>query len=200
MKLFNSLENYLGRVRSHVPSLPEKRKKVLDDIRKYVDTHPDRANLIFICTHNSRRSQFGQIWAQIAAGYYGFMQVKTYSGGTEATAFHPNALAALERAGFMVKKVAEEKNPLYEISIGEGQEVIKAFSKAYDHPANPSGNFLALMTCSEADENCPFVIGAEQRISLHYEDPKIADGTVKQDEIYDERCLQIAAEMFYVFS
>lgn len=55
------------------------------------------------------------------------------------------------------------------------------------------------MICSQAEAECPFIPGVEKRISLHYENPKIADDTPQEAERYDERCLQIASEMFYVF-
>jgi hypothetical protein len=56
------------------------------------------------------------------------------------------------------------------------------------------------MTCSQADEGCPFIAGAETRIPITYEDPKISDHTPEQTQVYAERSLQIAAEMLYVFS
>jgi protein-tyrosine phosphatase/arsenate reductase len=56
------------------------------------------------------------------------------------------------------------------------------------------------MTCSDADENCPFIPGVELRIGSTYEDPKAYDGTDLQNEKYIERSLQIARECLYVFS
>ena len=56
------------------------------------------------------------------------------------------------------------------------------------------------MTCSHADENCPVIPGTEKRIVVRYEDPKAFDNTSEEADRYDERSLQIAAEMFYVFS
>ncbi|MEO1256383.1 MAG: protein-tyrosine-phosphatase, partial [Bacteroidota bacterium] len=58
----------------------------------------------------------------------------------------------------------------------------------------------AIMTCSEADAECPIVFGADSRIKLFYEDPKVSDGTSEEASTYDERCKQIAAEMYYAFS
>ena len=54
------------------------------------------------------------------------------------------------------------------------------------------------MTCSEADEACPVIFGADVRVKLLYEDPKSADGTDYEVNTYDERCFQIATEMFHV--
>ncbi len=55
------------------------------------------------------------------------------------------------------------------------------------------------MTCSDADENCPFIPGAEFRLPLTYEDPKEADDTPYEESRYDERVRQIGVEMMYVF-
>ena len=73
------------------------------------------------------------------------------------------------------------------------------FSKLYNDAANPSQNFAAIMTCSDAEENCPFIPGCELRIGTTYNDPKAFDNTVLQDEKYTERSNQIAMECLYVF-
>ena len=56
------------------------------------------------------------------------------------------------------------------------------------------------MTCDSANEACPFVPGAEIRIPITFKDPKAFDNTPQQAEKYKERSLQIATELFYVFS
>jgi protein-tyrosine phosphatase/arsenate reductase len=56
------------------------------------------------------------------------------------------------------------------------------------------------MTCSDAEENCPFIPGVDLRIGTTYDDPKAFDGTQLQDEKYQERSSQIALECLYVFS
>ena len=182
-------------------SIEEDRLKVLQVLINYIQ---DKVNdhkgvkLNFICTHNSRRSQFSQIWGQVAANYYG-VDVKCYSGGVEVTAFNERAVASIERTGFKVEAKGEE-NPLYSIWDSEDNDPIIAFSKVYDDDANPGEGFAAIMTCSHADENCPFIIGAEARIPVRYEDPKAFDDTDKEAEMYDARSKQIATELFYVFS
>lgn len=65
---------------------------------------------------------------------------------------------------------------------------------------NPVSNFCAVMTCSQADEGCPFILGAEKRIPIRYEDPKASDDTKQQTEVYTQRSIEIAMEMMYVFS
>ncbi|MEQ8684316.1 MAG: protein-tyrosine-phosphatase [Imperialibacter sp.] len=200
MQLLPKLEAY--RQALPLTQIPEQRKAVLQTLIDYVQTKKDgqqEAKLNFICTHNSRRSQFSQIWAQTAADYYG-VDVQTYSGGVEVTAFNERAVAAVERAGFHVTKKEKQTNPVYFIFYSEDGGPITAFSKLYDDPANATTNFSAVMTCSHAEENCPYIPGTEARIPVMYDDPKAFDGTALETAKYDERCQQIAAEMFYVFS
>ncbi len=156
--------------------------------------------LNFICTHNSRRSHLGQVWAQTMASYYGIPSILCFSGGTEATAVYPMVIEVLKEAGFICEKDEEKDNPKYTISFGKETPKIIGFSKKYDDAFNPSENFGAVMTCSQADEACPIVFGAEKRIAITYEDPKIADGTPNEKSHYLERSIQIATEMKYVFS
>ena len=181
--------------------IPDDRKHVLEYLRTYIQSKLDAqapVNLNFICTHNSRRSQLSQIWAKVAAVSNG-IRIKSFSGGTEATAFHPNAVASLVRSGFQVS-AESAGNPVYTLSFADDCQPLKCFSKRFDHPENQVQAFAAVMVCSDADEHCPFIPGAEKRIPLRYEDPKAFDGTPEEAVKYDERSLQIAAEMFYVFS
>ena len=158
------------------------------------------AKLVFICTHNSRRSHLAQIWAQTAAHYFGIPTVETYSGGNEATAFNPRAVTAIARAGFRVEQSSQDINPVYRVSFADGMDPMECFSKVYDQPPNPTHDFCAVMTCSQADNACPLVIGATDRIAIPFDDPKVFDGTGQEAAKYDERCRQIAREMLYVFS
>lgn len=177
------------------------RKEILQVLIDYVQQKRNRGEevkLNFICTHNSRRSQFSQIWAQTAADYYG-VRANCYSGGVEVTAFNERAVESIKRAGFQLSK-KEGVNPVYFIFPSKDASPISAFSKVYNDPINATAGFAAIMTCSHADENCPFIPGAEARIPVRYEDPKAFDDSPEEAEKYDERSRQIAAEMFYVFS
>lgn len=193
--LYPALASYFDRVCTN--DIPPDRQMILGEIIDYIKKTDD-VRLNFICTHNSRRSLLGQVWAQTFAHYYG-VAIESFSGGTEATAFHPNAVEALERVGFGVEKESGE-NPIYRLSYASEVQPIVCFSKTYDDEVNPRSNYLAVMTCSEADAECPVVFGATARIKLLYEDPKVADGTERQASVYDERCAQIANEMNFVFS
>lgn len=196
------LTDQLTRQFDHIPA---SRKITLARLAEYVsDKYGQEApvRLVFICTHNSRRSHFGQIAAAIAAEYYAIDQVETYSGGTEATAFHPNAIAALRTLGLSITTPdATAINPVWSVRWGVGEKSeTRCFSKVYDDHANPSTAFAAVMTCSEAEQNCPYVPGTELRIATTYDDPKASDGTPEQEDVYRQRFQQIATEMLYAFS
>ena len=196
------LEQYIKRASLHMSEIPDLRARLLEEVASFVASKRSAhevAVLNFICTHNSRRSQMGQLWAAAAAAHFGVEGVKTFSGGTEATTFNPRAVAAIERAGFRANNPGGD-NPHYLVTYADGAPAIECFSKTYDDPFNPHEGFAAIMTCSEADEACPVVQGAALRIPLRYEDPKSSDGTPEEAAAYDERCLQIATEMLYLFS
>jgi len=142
-----------------------------------------------------------QLWAAAAAASYGIGDVETFSGGTEATAFNPRAVAALERAGFEIKTSAPgDANPKYLVRLSSASDALECFSKVYDQAPNPTSDFCAVMTCSAADEACPRVAGATLRLAIPYDDPKVADGTPDEAATYDERCAQIAREMLFAIS
>lgn len=182
--------------------IPEDRKQILQQLAAFVKKKQkagEKAELNFICTHNSRRSHISQIWAQTAAVYYGVNTVHCYSGGTEATAFNLRAVNAMTEVGFNIVKTIESANPHYEIYFSETQKPLIAFSKVYSDSFNPSIGYAAVMTCSHADENCPLVIGAQTRISLPFNDPKDFDNTPQEAEKYHERVLEIGREICYAF-
>lgn len=202
--MFPALVHTIESLTAQLDEIPDERKKSLDRIAAFVSAHRKSgatARLTFICTGNSRRSHMGQLWAAVAARYNGIDGVETYSGGTEPSAFNPRTIAALERAGFDVAASTEAgDNPHYAVSYAQNVAPIESFSKRYDDASNPRADFVAVMTCSEADQECPFVPGAALRISLPYEDPKVADDTPGEAARYDERSRQIGAEMLYLFS
>lgn len=198
-----SLLAYCDLLLKDFDSIEPERKALLQKLSEYIGSgirSHKTVNLVYICTHNSRRSHFGQVWAKVASIYFKIPNVYTFSGGTEATAFNLNAINALKRAGFYVESNTESENPTYKIFYGEQAEFMECFSKVYNDPNNPRENFAAIMTCSEAEENCPFIPGADLRIGTTYDDPKAFDTTELQDAKYDEKCRQIALETFYVFS
>jgi arsenate reductase len=186
-----------------ISSIPEEHLALLNILVGYIQEKvikKEEIRLNFICTHNSRRSHLSQVWAQTMAHHFQINQVYCYSGGTEATALYPMVAETLEQMGLQITKLSENKNPIYSIKFSENESPIIGFSKTYDDAFNPKSNFVAIMTCSQADLGCPFIAGAEKRVPITYEDPKLSDNTPEQVEVYKNRSLQIATEMHYVFS
>ncbi len=184
-------------------AVSEERKTVLKPLADYIQNKVnanEKIRLNFICTHNSRRSHLSQIWAQTMAFNFGIENVYCYSGGTEATAMSPKVGETLVNQGFLIQKLSQEQNPVYAVKFDDDQHPIICFSKTYFDNFNPKNNFGAIMTCNNADEGCPMVFGAEARFPIKYDDPKAFDGTDLMNEKYAERSLQIASEMYFVFS
>lgn len=201
--MYKDVFDYIKTAEKNFHLIRDKRKAELEQIAAFVSQKValgEDTKLIYICTHNSRRSHFGQIWAATAAAYYGIPNVKTYSGGTEATAFNPRSVAAVKRVGFEVLATTEGTNPVFHVKFDKKGSGIIAFSKKYDDDSNPQNDFCAIMTCNSADQACPVVFGASLRVATQYEDPKAFDDTPDEAKMYDERCKQIATETLYLFS
>ena len=186
-----------------INSISEERKNSLQQLIDFIQSKKEKhaiINLNFICTHNSRRSHLSQIWAQVMASYFNINDVYCYSGGTEATAMFPVVGETLISQGLHIEKLSDTENPIYAVKYDENKHPIICFSKTFDDSFNPVKDFAAVMTCAHADENCPFIVGALARIPVRYEDPKAFDNSPFQLQKYEERSMQIATEMKYVFS
>jgi len=200
--LFPSLQAVVDRLINDFEKIAPERKAVLKQLSRFVEkciVEHRVSKLNFICTHNSRRSHLSQLWGQAAAHYYNIPDVQCFSGGTEATAFNPRAVKAMQDVGFEISKIKEGENPLYQVFFAKGRNPVMAFSKKYDDPFNGTNDFAAIMTCSHADENCPLVKGATARILLTYDDPKEFDNTAAEGIKYKERVEQIGTEILYAF-
>lgn len=200
--LYPPLSAFVTERQSEFGQIPEERKRQLEQVAEYIRRRLDEsstAKLTFICTHNSRRSHLSQIWAKVASDVYGIDGVETFSGGTEATAFHPRAVESLRRSGFVIEIEREgADNPVYLVRYSDAAPPQKCFSKVFNQSPNPDSEYCAVMTCSEADEACPVVTGCDLRAPIRYEDPKVADGTPQEAETYDERSKQICREMLFM--
>lgn len=219
---FEVLEQYWMKADNEMAKIPTDRKEELKKLANYVAKSinlDSTADVMFICTHNSRRSHFGQIWMAAAAYHVGVTGVRTYSAGTEATAINARAIAAVERAGMIAEHIPDPillqrldtsnhnlkfvnaidlNNKVWMLTFGKGAKPTFCFSKKIDNQINPTAGFAAVMTCSSADAACPTVQGANFRVAIPYIDPKVSDGKPEEVSTYDERCLQIASEMLWV--
>lgn len=200
-KQFAKIEEVINSLQTS--TISKERKEVLQPLVDYIQEKVqlnDTIRLNFICTHNSRRSHLSQVWAQAMATYFNIDKVYAYSGGTEATALFPVAAETLKNQGFQINKLSHSDNPVYAIKHASDEAAVIGFSKTFDDSFNPNTSFAAILTCSSADEGCPFIAGAEKRIPITFEDPKAFDNTPQQAEKYEERSIQIATELFYVFN
>ncbi len=181
-------------------TIDQDRYQYLDPIVDYLKgKHQSGDPIIFnaICTHNSRRSQFTQVWADVFARLNG-ITVDARSGGVEVTACNFRVIYTLRNLGFKINNPGLT-NPHMAADLGDGKDPIRLFSKLYDHQMTDGEKMLAVMVCGHADENCPIIPSADARMPLRYVDPKISDDTPSESETYLARCRQIATEMQYVF-
>ena len=183
-------------------TLEENRKSLLERIANTIaETYKSEnghVSVNFICTHNSRRSQLGQVWTFFASRYFD-LNITAFSGGTEVTAFHRNTVRTLKEVGFSFDiEEFSHQNPVYQVSFEGTKEFILGFSKTFDHSINQSP-YIAITTCDSADQNCPFIPEAIARFHLPYVDPKASDNTPEQAATYLKTNEAVAAEIYFVF-
>jgi len=200
MQLFKELQNYVQQqLNNNVePDRQPILNSLIDVIKQSTSVNKEVA-INFVCTHNSRRSQFAQFWGTVMASYFDVQHVSCFSSGVEVTALHANVVNTFKNIGVEVSQSGKE-NPIYFLKYAEKAAPMKMFSKLLEDQTNPQQGFIAVMTCAEADEGCPFVPGAIARIPLRYEDPKQFDGTNEVEKAYETTSQLIANEMKYVFS
>ena len=194
---------YVRQIVSEYGLIPPDRAAILREASAFINDRIKEAKpapLIFICTHNSRRSHLAQVWAQAATVYYQITNIVSFSGGTETAACNIRTIRALQRAGVSIVNSTGGTNPVYLAQCSESLPPAKLYSKTFSDPANPQSGFAAFLCCDQADAKCPVVQGAAARFSTPYVDPKASDDTDKESATYDERCRQIAREMFYLIS
>ena len=200
-RLLESLQAYINRLAR--ATLPRGRTEILNNACKQITrqlANGSTAKLTFICTHNSRRSHLAQVWAQAAAHHYLLPNVHSFSGGTETTACNTRTVNAMRRAGHSIAPLSHGDNPKYQVQYAHDAQALTCYSKRFNTPENPAANFIAMMCCADVSEQCPIVPGAVSSVLLHYHDPQVADDTPQEAERYDQCCLQIAEEMFYLMA
>src|SRR5215212_1733682 len=114
----------------------------------------NKPRVLFLCTHNSARSQMAEgMLRNLAEG-----QFEVHSAGTEATLVRPLAIRAMEEIGIDIS----------------GQES-KTLEVYLDQPFD-----YVITVCDEANEACPFFPGAKNRLHWSFEDPSRADGSEEE--------------------
>lgn len=196
-----NVKRFIEQAKNSITITNERNELLMLIADKIVEEYKEREklNLNFICTHNSRRSQMAQVWAFFAIEYLNIGNIHSYSGGTEVTAFHRNTVKCLQKVGFEFSVLDfSHQNPRYSISFKDTDKSILGFSKIYDNEVN-GYPYIAITTCDNADQNCPFIPDAIHRFHLPYTDPKTSDHTEQQHERYLKTCQQIAYEIFTIF-
>jgi arsenate reductase len=111
----------------------------------------NKQRVLFLCTHNSARSQMAEGLLRALAGD----RFEVQSAGTEQTAVHPLAIRAMAERGI---------------------DISTHTSKVYDRLMETPWDYL-ITVCDDAHERCPFIPGVERRLHWSFEDPSRATGT-----------------------
>ncbi len=160
----------------------ERLEKVINQINKLLDTS---RSIVFICTHNSRRSQLCEFWAKYFSNHYE-KNLNFYSAGVEKTEVYNGVFKALLRCGIKRlnnKLIVEKKS-------------IRLESKTLEEIHLKS--FISIFNCSDAEKNCPIDFRSIANINLKYEDPKRFDGSSLEEDEYFKTSYKIARELNYI--
>lgn len=113
-----------------------------------------KKRVLFLCTHNSARSQMAEGLLRKQAGD----QFEVSSAGTEATRVHPLAIIAMRDAGIDISR--------------QQSKTLDAFSgEHFDY---------VITVCDLANERCPIFPGDTARIHWSFDDPTAVTGTDEQ--------------------
>jgi arsenate reductase len=119
-----------------------------------VAAEAERSRVLFLCTHNSARSQMAEGLLRHLAGD----RFEAYSAGTEATHVRPLAIRAMDEIGI-------------DISGQESKTLNRYLGEPFDY---------VITVCDEANEACPFFPGAKNRLHWSFEDPAQATGSEEE--------------------
>jgi arsenate reductase len=114
----------------------------------------DRVRVLFLCTHNSARSQMAEGLLRHLAGD----RFEAHSAGTEATHVRPLAIKAMEEVGV-------------DISGQESKTLERYLEDPFDY---------VITVCDDANEACPFFPGAKNRLHWSFRDPSRAEGSEEE--------------------
>lgn len=114
----------------------------------------EKTRVLFLCTHNSARSQMAEGFLRAMAGD----RFEAQSAGTEKTSVNPLAIRVMAERG---------------IDLGGHA------SKVYDGLMQERWDYLVTV-CDDANERCPFVPGSVKRLHWSFEDPSRARGTEEE--------------------
>ncbi|HZB07630.1 MAG TPA: arsenate reductase ArsC [Rubrobacter sp.] len=114
----------------------------------------EKSRVLFLCTHNSARSQMAEGLLRHLAGD----RFEAMSAGTEATRVRPLAIRAMEEMGI-------------DISKQQSKTLNRYLQERFDY---------VITVCDDANEACPFFPGAKSRLHWSFEDPSRAEGSEEE--------------------
>ena len=114
-------------------------------------TSKEKKKVLFVCTHNSARSQMAEGLLQASCGN----RYEGYSGGTEPSEVSPCAVRVMGEMGI-------------DLSHYKSKNVLKFIGKKFDH---------VVTVCDQAQETCPFFPGTKNYMHKGFQDPSQASGT-----------------------
>jgi arsenate reductase len=115
-----------------------------------------RSRVLFLCTHNSARSQM----AEGLLRHLGGERFEVVSAATEATCVRPRAVRAMGEIGV-------------DISSQESKTLGRYLNEPFDY---------VITVCDDANEACPFFPWAANRLHWSFEDPARAEGSEEERE------------------
>jgi arsenate reductase (thioredoxin) len=110
----------------------------------------DPIRVLFICTHNSARSQMAEGFLR----EYGGDHYEVHSAGTEAASVRPEAIRAMAEVGI-------------DISGHESKSVERYLGQQFA---------WVITVCDQAREACPVFPGADRSAHWAFDDPSSAEG------------------------
>jgi len=115
---------------------------------------PDKSRVLFVCAHNSARSQMAEAILRHLFGE----KYESYSAGTEPNMVHPFAIKVMEEIGI---------------------DISRQRSKGIDEFTEMRFDVIATV-CDQAKENCPYIPGAKSYLHMGFPDPSSAPGNYEQ--------------------
>jgi ArsR family transcriptional regulator, arsenate/arsenite/antimonite-responsive transcriptional repressor / arsenate reductase (thioredoxin) len=118
------------------------------------------ARVLFLCTHNSARSQMAEgLMRHLSVG-----QIDVSSAGSHPTQVHPNAIKTMDTLGIDIRKQRPKSLNTFE-------------NQAFDY---------VITVCDKAREVCPLFPGQAQQIHWGFPDPVAIDDEVEQAGAFEE--------------
>ena len=178
-------KNFIQKVKNFEPTGTQKArlKNVILGLNKFLV----KCNtVVLLCTHNSRRSQYCEIWSKYFSSTYK-NKINFFSAGLVKTTVHKQIYRSLERVGIEVDKNS---------SVNIENITIAPFSKTLSDINKKQ--FISIMTCSDSEKSCPVDPRSLINLQLFYDDPKRYDNTPEEAEEYDKTSFMIACEINFI--